>query len=91
MQSLISNISIIGKRNTNFYNMSTIIESITFYTIQETAFALQVSTATVRNMIKDGRLKAQKIGQRYLITEGMLRSYLKPSIDANQSKPSSNP
>lgn len=71
--------------------MATIIESIKFYTIQETAFALQVSTATVRNMIKDGRLKAQKIGQRYLITEGMLRAYLKPSIEANQSQPISKP
>lgn len=59
--------------------MATIIEGIKFYTIQETAQALNVTPQTVRAWIKQGRLKAQRIGRPILITENNLKAFLQPS------------
>lgn len=59
--------------------MATIIEGIKFYTIPETAEALQVTPQTVRTYIKQGRLKAQRIGRPILITENNLKDFLKES------------
>ena len=59
--------------------MSTIIEGIKFYTIPETAEALQVTPQTIRAWIKQGRIKAQRIGRPILITENNLKEFLKVS------------
>ncbi len=56
--------------------MATIIEGIKFYTIQETAEALNVTPQTVRAYIKQGKLKGQRIGRPILITENNLREFL---------------
>jgi DNA-binding transcriptional MerR regulator len=40
--------------------MSTIIEGIKFYTIPETAEALQVTSQTIRAYIKKGGLRARE-------------------------------
>jgi excisionase family DNA binding protein len=55
--------------------MSTIIEGIKFYTIPETAEALQVTPQTVRAYIKKGRIKSQRIGRPILITENNLKEF----------------
>jgi len=60
----------------------TVIQGITFYTVQQTAEALQVTPQTVRAWIKQGRLKAQRIGRPILITEANLKEFLKPSTPA---------
>jgi len=57
--------------------MSTIIEGIKFYTIPETAEALNVTPQTVRAYIKQGKLKGQRIGRPILITENNLKEFLK--------------
>jgi len=57
--------------------MSTVIEGIKFYTIPETAQALNVTPQTVRAYIKQGRLKGQRIGRPILITERNLKEFLK--------------
>lgn len=59
--------------------MSTIIEGIKFYTIQETAEALKVTPQTIRAYIKQGKLKSQRIGRPILITENNLKEFLKVS------------
>jgi len=59
--------------------MATIIEGIKFYTIQETAEALNVTPQTVRAYIKQGKLKGQRIGRPILITENNLREFLQES------------
>jgi excisionase family DNA binding protein len=59
--------------------MATVIEGIKFYTIPETAEALQVTPQTIRTYIKQGRLKAQRIGRPILITENNLKDFLKES------------
>jgi excisionase family DNA binding protein len=56
--------------------MATVIEGIKFYTIPETAQALQVTPQTVRAYIKKGRLQSQRIGRPILITEKNLREFL---------------
>lgn len=59
--------------------MATVIEGIKFYTIPETAEALQVTPQTIRSWIKKGRLKAQRIGRPILITDKNLSEFLKVS------------
>jgi excisionase family DNA binding protein len=59
--------------------MSTIIEGIKFYTIPETAEALNVTPQTIRAWIKQGRFKSQRIGRPILITENNLKEFLKES------------
>jgi len=59
--------------------MPTVIEGIKFYTIPETASALNVTPQTIRAWIKQGRIKSQRIGRPILITENNLREFLAPS------------
>ena len=59
--------------------MSTIIEGIKFYTIPETAEALNVTPQTIRAYIKQGKIKSQRIGRPILITENNLKEFLKVS------------
>jgi excisionase family DNA binding protein len=40
---------------------------VDYYTVEEVAEKARVSTKTVRNWIKCGRLKAHRIGRSYLI------------------------
>jgi excisionase family DNA binding protein len=56
--------------------MATEIEGIRFYTIPETAKALQVTPQTIRAYIKQGRIKSQRIGRPILITENNLKEFL---------------
>jgi excisionase family DNA binding protein len=56
--------------------MPTQIENIKFYTVQEIAQALQVTPQTVRTYIKQGKIKAQRIGRPLLITESSLKEFL---------------
>lgn len=58
--------------------MPTTIEGIKFYTIQDTAKALQVTPQTVRAYIKQGRIRSQRIGKPILITENNLKEFLNP-------------
>jgi len=59
--------------------MPTIIEGIKFYRIPEVAKALQVNPTTVRLWIKQGKLKAQRIGRPILVTENNIKEFLSPS------------
>lgn len=56
--------------------MSTTIEGIKFFTIPETAQALNVTPQTVRAYIKKGKIKSQRIGRPILITENNLKAFL---------------
>ena len=60
-------------------DMATVIEGIKFYTIPETAEALNVTPQTIRAWIKKGRIKSQRIGRPILITENNLKEFLKAS------------
>lgn len=56
--------------------MPTQIENIKFYTVQEIAQALEVTPQTVRAYIKQGKIRAQRIGRPLLITESSLKEFL---------------
>ena len=59
--------------------MPTLIEGIRFYTIPDTAKALQVTPQTIRAWIKQGKIRSQRIGRPILITENNLREFLQES------------
>lgn len=47
-----------------------------FYTTDEVASVCRVTVWTVREWIKDGKLKGLKRGRSYLINENDLKAYL---------------
>ena len=52
-----------------------------FYTTEEVAELLKISAKTVREMIKDKRLQAVRVGKEYRITEDQIRQY----VDENKT------
>ena len=48
----------------------------TFYTTEEVAELLKISAKTVREMIKDKRLQAVRVGKESRITEDQIRQYV---------------
>ena len=55
------------------------------YNVQEAAEKLNVSAATIRAYIKDGKLKAQKAGRAFIITEDVLQAYVEGDYKENDS------
>jgi len=49
--------------------------TLKMYTVEELADKLQVSTHTIYEYIKDGRLKARHFGKKYHITQESLEQY----------------
>jgi len=52
------------------------MENLKLYTIKEVAKILDISTRTVSSYIKDGKIKAMKIGGKWKIKESDLKEYL---------------
>ncbi len=52
-----------------------------YYTTMEFAELLGVSRVTVFNMIKDGRIKAEKVGRNYLVPKDSLGIYAELTED----------
>lgn len=57
--------------------MSIEIEGVVFYTTIEIAKKLGITIQTVRDYIKKDRLKGQRIGKSFLISDQSLKSFLK--------------
>ena len=49
------------------------------YTIEELVDVLQVTRRTIYNYLKDGKLKAVKMGKYWRVTEKQLEEFLTPS------------
>jgi len=47
-----------------------------FLTVRETAEELHTTERTIRALIKNGSLKAKKVGTKYIITIQAIRDYL---------------
>lgn len=56
------------------------INNLKFYTVLEVAKTLNINPLTVRNYIKVGRIKAQRIGRPYLISENALKEFLNATV-----------
>ncbi len=52
------------------------IQGIRFYSVKDTAKELNVSIATVRNYLRQGKLQGRRVGRPILITEGNIREFL---------------
>ena len=52
------------------------IAGIKGYELPEVAEILGVHSQTIRNLIKNGKIKATRIGRNYMITEQNLQKYI---------------
>ena len=63
---------------------------VKLYTLQETADLLGVTKATVKAMLRDGRLTSARIGTYGYISEHVIRAYLngerKPTTGKEETK-----
>lgn len=62
------------------------IDNVKAYDVQEAAQLLNVSAQTIRKYIKTGKLKAQKAGVRYVITERELKDYLRRGYTREENR-----
>ncbi len=53
---------------------------IQVYNVAELSEILRLTPQSVRRLIKDGRIKAQKVGTHWLVTENALRLFLETGI-----------
>ncbi len=53
------------------------IDDVKAYNVQEAAELLDVSAQTIRSYIKQGKLKAQRAGNKYVVTEETLKTFIK--------------
>lgn len=58
--------------------MSIEIAGTTVYTLEEIASRLQVSVATLRTYVDEGRLRASRVGRSFRVTAEALRDFLDP-------------
>ena len=56
--------------------MATIIEDVTLYSVEDVSQILSVTTVSVRNYIKQGHLKGQKVLGRWFVLEEELNNFL---------------
>jgi excisionase family DNA binding protein len=56
--------------------MPLITRDKTFYTVTELSEMLNVTTVTIRNYIKQGKLKGEKIMDRWLVSDEEAREFL---------------
>lgn len=72
----INNVPEIGPRNPQ--PRSNVLEVVPerFHTVAEVAQRLRVTEKTVRNHIRDGRLRVSRVGRSVRIDDGALREYL---------------
>ncbi len=54
------------------------MQDIKLYNIKQLSEILQTTAQTIRNYLRNGRLKGQKIGGKWLVAEKDLKAFLKP-------------
>ena len=52
------------------------MSEIKVYTVPELVKLLQLTPQSVRKYLKDGRIKAQKVGTKWLVSEEAIREFL---------------
>lgn len=56
--------------------MAKVIGDITLYTVKELAKTLDITDITIRRYIRDGKLKATKLGGKYHISEEAVKQLI---------------
>ncbi len=67
--------------------MSVEIAGTTLYTLKEISQKLDVSVATLRTYIEQGRLKALRLGRNYRVTQEALKDFLQSPVPASVAAP----
>lgn len=62
------------------------VAGIKAYKVTEAAQILDLSTQTLRTYIKTGRIKAQRNGRAYYITEDALREFISGGVAEKDGK-----
>ena len=57
------------------------MSELKFYTLTEVAEKLQVTRRTLYNYIKDGKLKANKVVSKWIVTEEQLKDFIEGKTD----------
>lgn len=57
------------------------MENMKIYTLEEIADFLNVTVRTLYTYIKNGRLKANKIGGKWIVTDNQLREFIEGTGD----------
>lgn len=65
-----------NKKNTTKPITGTMLAGYKMYSVEELATLLQITTVSVRNILKQGRMKSRRVGRRYFVTEEELKQYL---------------
>ena len=50
--------------------------AVVIYTVEQIAELLNVTKQTIYMYIRQGKLKAKKVGKQYIVTENNLRAFL---------------
>jgi hypothetical protein len=56
------------------------IGNIKLYSLKELVNPLKVNMITIRRYVREGRLKGQKVGQKWYVTEESLQEFLFSSL-----------
>jgi hypothetical protein len=65
------------KREGRYCTMPTTIDNVTVYSVPDLSEMLNVTTVSVRNYIKQGHLKGQKVMGRWFVSEQEVSEFLK--------------
>lgn len=56
------------------------LETTTAYTVKEAAELIHLSPQTIKKYIREGKIKAQKVGVPYYVTEETLKAFLNNEV-----------
>lgn len=65
-----------NKKNVQTEVTGTILAGYKMYSVDELASLLKITTVSVRNFIRQGRMKGRRVGRRYFVTEDELKQFL---------------
>lgn len=62
------------------------LETTTAYDVPEVSERLGLCVTTVRKYLREGRIKAQKVGRKYYVTEETLKEFLNGDARSDDTK-----
>lgn len=72
---MVANPLLNSKKKEEVMYMPTTIEDVTLYSVPDLSQMLNVTTVSVRNYIKQGHLKGQKVMGRWFVSEEEVREF----------------
>jgi len=60
------------------------IEGVKVYSLLEVSKLLDITYPTVRKYVKEGKIRSQRVGRNYLVTDESIRNFLIGEIPLNE-------